>query len=310
MVEQRLAGLDTKISYPFTPPISRIPTPLGIFDKITGPASPACLQDRSCRSPPVMVRLDPSTAWILQELEMLLADFPIAALRLHSPVIKRLRATTLGVSVADTPRHRSPRAPHSRYSPYRPLSSHPLSPQSSLHQDQSPSAIWSPSAPQAGPTAFALRTIFPQAGAHQLDALQATYLAYQFIVNLPSSDFAAASDSDAAAFPFTLSIKHSSSSSLVSNIPPKARAMLGLDSPVQSPIPFAPSAVSWYRATSPELDSDVKTRLENVELLLETSVRKILIEIEGRPLGKAGDSLVRAVGEVIKMGERKTGAAR
>ncbi|KAL8998863.1 MAG: hypothetical protein Q9169_002201 [Polycauliona sp. 2 TL-2023] len=307
-MEQRLASLDTTISHPFTPPSSRIPTPLGDCDKITRSASAACLQDHSCWVPPTMAQLDPSIAWILQELEALLAQFPMIALRLHSPVIKRLRAITKGVSVAHTPaRHRSPTAAHSRYSPYRPLSSHPLSPQSS----PGPNSPFP--APQADPTAFALRAIFPQARPHQLDSLQATYLASHFIANIPSSDFAMASASDVAASPFIASIKHSRSSSLISDIPPKARAMLGLDSPVQSPPPFASSpspAVSWYRATSPELESDVKVRLENVELLLETYVRKILVEIEGRPLGRADDALVRAVGEVVKMGERNTGAAR
>lgn len=310
VTEQRLASLDTKISYPFTPPNSRIPTPFDDFDKITRSAS-ACLQDRSCWVPPTMTHLDPSTAWILQELEVLLADFPMTALRIRSPVIKRLRAATSGVSIAGTSaRHPSSTAAHSRYSPYRPLSGHPMSPQSLPHRDQSPRATYPSPVPQADPTSIALRTVFHQARPHHLDSLQATYLALQFIVNLPSSDFAVASASDAAASPFTTSIKHSRSSSIVSNIPPKARAMLGLDSPVRSPTPLASPAVSWYRASSPELDSDVKARLENVELLLETSVRKILVEIEGRSLGKADDALVRAVGEVIKMGERRNGATR
>lgn len=88
--------------------------------------------------------------------------------------------------------------------------------------------------------------------------------------------------------------------------------MLGLDSPVRSPTPLPPSpAMSWFRAQSPELDSEVKTRLENVELLLETSVRRVLDEVEERPLGESDEALVRAVGEVIKMGERKNhGAGR
>ncbi|KAL8772052.1 MAG: hypothetical protein Q9209_002718 [Squamulea sp. 1 TL-2023] len=297
--EQRLASLDTKICYPFTPPHSRVTTP---FDKIEFLAS-ACLQDRSSWVSPTMAQLDPSTAWILEELEVLLADFPMIALRLNSPVSNRIRAATSGISVSDaSARHRSSPAPHSRYSPYRPLSSHPTSTQSPLRRDRPP---------QANTTAFALQTIFPQARHHHLDSLQATYLALQFITNIPSSDFAIASASDTAASPFTTSIDHSRSSSLVSNVPPKARAMLGLDSPVQSPFPIASSpATSWFRASSPELDSDVKARLENVELLLETSVRKILVEIEGRPMGKPDDALVRAVGEVIRMGERRNSAAR
>ncbi|KAI4110670.1 MAG: hypothetical protein LQ339_001247 [Xanthoria mediterranea] len=252
-----------------------------------------------------MNQLDLSTVWILQELELLLADFPLTALRLQSPVIKRIRAQISGVSMADpSARHPCSTAPHSRYSPYRPLASHPMSPQSLLPRDQSSWATFPPPVAQADPTSIALRMIFPQARAHHLDSIQATYLAHQFIVNLPSSGFAVASPSDATASPPTASIKHSRSSSIASSIPRKGRAMLGLDSPVRSPSPVASPAVSWYRASSPELDLDVKARLENVELLLETSVRRLLVEIVGRPLGKADDALVRAVGEVIKMGER------
>ena len=306
VTEQRLGSLDTKISEPLTPPNSRIPTPLDKFDKITHSAS-ECLQDHACWPPPTMTKLDPWTTWILQELEVLLADFPTSALRLNSPVIERLRAMTSGVSVADTPaRQDFSRAPHSRFSPYQPTTS----PQSMLHGDRSPRASNPSPASQADTTAFALQKIFPQARPHHLESLQATYLAFQFIGNLPSSEFAMASTSGVAASPFTSSIRHSRSSSLASNIPAKARAMLGLHSPVQSPASVPSPAVSWYRANSPELNSDVKMRLENVEILLETCVRRMLIEIEGRRLGRADDALFRAVGEVIKMGERKTAAAR
>ncbi|KAL8862293.1 MAG: hypothetical protein Q9178_001302 [Gyalolechia marmorata] len=186
-----------------------------------------------------------------------------------------------------------------------------MSPQFPPHTDELPWSIYPSRAPEADPTAVALRTVFPQARPHHLDSLQATYLALDFIVNLPSSDFAVASSaSDTAASPYATAAEQSMSSSVVSNVPPKARAMLGLDSPVQSPTSVASPATSWFRADSPELDSDVKARLENVELLLETCVRKILVEIEGRPLGKLDEALVRAVAEVIKMGERSNGGAR
>ncbi|KAL8853452.1 MAG: hypothetical protein Q9221_001769 [Calogaya cf. arnoldii] len=307
VTEQPLVSLDAKITHPLTPPSSRIPTPFDNIDKITSSAS-ACLQDHSCWVPPAMTQLDPLTGWILQELEVLLADFPLTALRLHSPVIKRLRAATSDVSIPDaSPRHYASAAPHSRYSSYQPLSNHPMNP---FHRDRLPWVADPPPAIRADLTTFALRTIFPQARAHYLDSLQATYLALHFIVNIPSSDFAVASVSDIAASPFSTSMKHSRSSSLVSNIPAKARAMLGLDSPVRSSSPLASPAVSWYRVSSPELDSNVKSRLENVELLLKTSVRKIMVDIEGRPLARADDALVRAIGEVIKMGERRNGSAR
>ena len=62
---------------------------------------------------------------------------------------------------------------------------------------------------------------------------------------------------------------------------------------------------SWFRPHSPELDEGFKERLENVKVLLEAVVRKLLVEIEGRGLGEGDEALVRAVGEVVRMGEGK-----
>ncbi|KAL8705942.1 MAG: hypothetical protein Q9201_000997 [Fulgogasparrea decipioides] len=298
-----LGSLGTNVRCPITPPNSRVPTP---FDKI---ASSACLRKHSRWAQASMTQLDPITAWILCELEVLLADFPTTVLRLNSPVVQRIRSVTSGRG--QSARQRSSTAPHSRYSPYRPLSSHPTSPRSPRHNTDDTIQSASSQDPQADPTAFALRTIFPNARPHHLDSLQANYLALHYIVNLPSSEFVTASASDTASSPFAVAARISRSSSVVSNVPPKARAMLGLDSsPLQrSPTPPVPPspAKSWFRASSPELDSALKTRLENVELLLETSVRKVLVDIQGRALGKQDDALMRAVGEVVRMGERRSG---
>ncbi|KAL8812159.1 MAG: hypothetical protein Q9223_000917 [Gallowayella weberi] len=253
-----------------------------------------------------MTQSGSSTSWILQELEVLLADFPTRALRLNSSVITRIRAATSDSSASDPSlRHGSSTAPHSRYSPYRPLSSNPISPQSLAH------SAFPSRPPQADPTALALRSIFPQAPAHHLDSLQATYLALHYIASIPTSESAGPQLPDTAVSPTTSAPQHSRSPSVVFNVPAKAIAMLGLESPVRSPTPLPSSpATSWFRAPSPELDADMKTRLENVELLLETSVRRILVEIEGRALGDGDDALVRAVGEVVKMGERRYGVTR
>ncbi|KAL8687087.1 MAG: hypothetical protein Q9218_006645 [Villophora microphyllina] len=295
-----IGSLDTKICSPITPPNSRIPTP---FDRIT---SSTCFLKPSCRAAPAMTQLDPSTATIVEDLEVMLADFPITTLRLNTAVVRRIRSVIPSRSTSRTStQHRSSTAPHSRYSPYRPLSSHPTSPWSPPHAN--PTTDMNPSRnPSADPTTFALRTIFPTARPHHLDSLQATYLALHYIINIPATEFSAASSSETAASPFTTAVMHSRSSSVVSNVPPKARAMLGLDSPLRSPT-TSPTR-SWFRASSPELDMDVKTRLENVRLLLEASVKKLLGEIEGRPLGKADDALMRAVGEVVRMGERRSSA--
>ncbi|KAL8664493.1 MAG: hypothetical protein Q9202_003043 [Teloschistes flavicans] len=155
---------------------------------------------------------------------------------------------------------------------------------------------------------FALRTIFPNARPHHLDSLQATYLALHYVIDIPPMDSSTASTSETAASQFSTVAKHSRSSSIVPDIPSKARAMLGLNSPLPSPTPLPSPAMSWFRASSYELDSGTKTRLENVQLLLEASVKKTLVEIEGRPLEKEDGAMIRAVSEVIKMGERRSSA--
>ncbi|KAL8710212.1 MAG: hypothetical protein Q9220_005143 [cf. Caloplaca sp. 1 TL-2023] len=121
---------------------------------------------------------------------------------------------------------------------------------------------------------------------------------------------AAVSAADAAASTSINGAKQSRSSSMVSTVPAKARAMLGLEPPVRSPVPFPPPVRSWFRASSPGVDLEIKSRLENVELLLETSIRKILVEIQGKPLAKGEEVLVRALGQIVKLGEKGKGDAR
>ncbi|KAL9017385.1 MAG: hypothetical protein Q9185_005263 [Variospora sp. 1 TL-2023] len=256
-----------------------------------------------------MTQLDPSIAWVLQELEVLLADFPMTLLRIQSPVIQRIRSSIPIPPVAERSpvRHRSVTASHSHYSLCRP-GADPYAGIPNAHSDHPPQQTRALRSPQANPTIVALRAVFPSARGYHLDSLYATYLALHYVVSLPTSDFAAASALNATASPPITSAKHSRSSSMVSNVPSKARAMLGLESAVQiSPMVQSP-AESWFRASTPELDRGLKIRLENVELLLETSVRKILVEIEGRSLGPVDGALVRALGEIIRMGEQRSSA--
>ncbi|KAL8655513.1 MAG: hypothetical protein Q9210_000819 [Variospora velana] len=295
-------SLDSKICFPITPPISRVPTPL---DKFT----PPCLRKRPGWGQSTMTQFDPSITWVLQELEVLLTDFPMTSLRVQSPVIQKIRSSIPIPPVAERcpVRHRSVTPPHSRYSPYRPV----VDPNASIlnaHSGRPPQQTRASCSTQANPTILALRAVFPSARGRYLDSLYATYLALHYVVSLPASDFAAASALNATASPSITSAKHSRSSSMVSNVPSKARAMLGLESPVQIS-PMLPSpAKSWFRASTSELDRGLKIRLENVELLLETSVRKILVEIEGRSLGTLDGALVRAVGEIVRMGEQRSSA--
>ncbi|KAL8762542.1 MAG: hypothetical protein Q9184_001450 [Pyrenodesmia sp. 2 TL-2023] len=253
-----------------------------------------------------MTQSHAATAWILQELDVLLADFPIPALRLNSPVIECIRSMTSGPPAHDRnlARHRSSTAPHSRYSPNKPVVGFSAT-TPSLRQDLA-SQVTQPSRnTYPDLTASALWTVFPSAHPHHLESLHATYIAFHYVINFSPSEFAAVSASESAASPCASSAKHFRSSSVVSNVPAKARVMLGLEPPAQT-LPLLPSpARSWFRASTPELDPELRIRLENMELLLESSVRRILVDVEGRSLGKQDDALVRAVGEIVKIGERR-----
>lgn len=298
--EHVAAGLDTELDCPITPPSSIISTPC---DEIN---SSACLRKHSRWVPSTMTQLDPLIAWILQELEVLLADFPRTTLRVNSPVIDGIRSSTLTPAISERPaRNRSSTAPHSRYSLFRPVTYKIVGVQSPIERDPTPQSHRALRNTVPSQAALALRAVFPNARPHHLDSLHATFIALHFIIHFPSLKHISAPASDAAVSPDTASPKHSRSSSVASNIPAKARAMLGMDSPIPlSPLSPSP-AKSWFRVSTPELDPEVKMRLENVEILLESSIRKILVEIEGRPLGKQDDALVRAVGEVIKLSEHR-----
>ncbi|KAL8906393.1 MAG: hypothetical protein Q9207_002054 [Kuettlingeria erythrocarpa] len=289
-------GLDSEIYYPITPPTSRVPTPFG---RLTSSSCSGNLR----WDYPTMTHFDPATAWILQELEVRLRDFPMTALRLNSSVIERIRSKTLGPPAHDknTARHRSSTAPHSRYSAYKPVVNTSAT-ASSLRQHDASQVTRSSRDIDPNPTAFALQNVFPSARPHHLESLHATYLAFHYVVSLPSSEFVAVSASESAATSYATSAKRSRSSSIISSVPPKVRAMLGLESSAQASTLLPSPAKSWFRASTPDLDRELRMRLENVEMLLESSVRKILVDVQGRSLRKQDDALVRAVGEIVKIG--------
>ena len=154
--------------------------------------------------------------------------------------------------------------------------------------------------PDSRPTMSALRIIFPQAPAALLDSLHATYLALNYISSLPTSP------STPSEHPSTLSSKSSIRS--FSSIPPKAIATLGIQTPHLSV-----KRTSWLRSTPPSAEGDTSSvnenmtalveRRQNVQISLRILVRGLLGEIEGRRLTKRDESLVRAVGEVVRCGE-------
>lgn len=248
--------------------------------------------------------------WVIAELEAAIYNHPTARLYLDSPIIAHIRSSS-GADTKQrvTPEHNhtgKPAAPHSQYSIFRPLSSHPVTSQDAPCyrgvQYQSPKYAKDQqntlSACQSSATLSALRVVFPQAPGALLDSLQATYLALNYVSSIPVPAPLACHPSPASA------------GLAFSAIPRKALATLGIQAPMSSPA----ASTSWLRSMTPDVKEGEsspdkhsidkhKERLENLQVSLRISVRGLLGEIQGRRLGKRDESLVRAVAEVVRCGE-------
>ena len=248
--------------------------------------------------------------WVMGELEAAIHNHPTARLYLDSPIVEHIRSLCSMRSSQAIIQERTCTgrfaAPHSRYSIFRPLSSHPIAAQDAQYksptccEDRHTKLLASP----CNTTLFALRVVFPHAPGALLDSLLATYLALNYLTSLPcpvpSASCVSASPSSPA-----------SSGHAFSSIPRKALATLGIHAPTASPA----AGTSWLRSESPDIrgremktDDSIqqqkeKERMENLQVSLRISVRGLLGEIEGRRLGKRDESLVRAVGEVVRYGE-------
>ena len=84
-------------------------------------------------------------------------------------------------------------------------------------------------------------------------------------------------------------------------VPPKAQEMLGLKVHAESPR----SETSWLRPKIPERFDDDQSaeRLKVLTVNLNQQFRKLLTEIHGRRLQTGDETLVRAVQEIIRLGE-------
>lgn len=239
--------------------------------------------------------------WILNELEFMVENFPGVRLQLNSPVIQRLRSPNtdrLGTEWRLGNPLSPSKPPHSRYSLFRPLSSHPLTSRAPQNPRdvirQSPTlAIFDSPHPDllSDPTFCALKTIFPNAELPTLECLQATYLAlnYLSLTEPPScTRRCSLSSSPRAEYPST--------------VPPKARAMLG----IQPPSSISPPKTPWFTPETPGLGNDgLRERIGNLVVRLSDMVGDLLDVIGGRRLGGWDSAFLSAVGEVIKMGEER-----
>lgn len=94
----------------------------------------------------------------------------------------------------------------------------------------------------------------------------------------------------------------------LAKVPPKAREMLGMQSSIVDPA----HTFSWLRPTMPEHGHDSGTQARVVSLAAELNavIRDILGSIEGRQLDGWDEAFVRTVGEVVRLGERRSTGCR
>ena len=226
-------------------------------------------------------QLSDLTPWIVMELEATVASIPRVNLQIDSPVILQI---CLPVDHHSVPKKTQPILPLSRYSNFNgPLSSHPTHTPSSFPLPSS--LVFHAPSNSTNP----LHSIFPRASSHLLSSLRATYLALHYVstVHLASP----------STRPFSHTETPSPLSSDIPYIPAKARAMLGLQIPTTRPgLPAA-----WMR---PETRG-WRERIESLEHKLRREVARLIRMCEGSDFGK-NEALIRAVGQIVKLGQENT----
>ena len=228
--------------------------------------------------------------WTLHELENSLFRLPCKTLQLNSPVIQHIRnqlqgnhdpnprrgSTGTGAKTCDSP---SFDPPHSRYSILKPLSSHPVS----STMGERPTSPRTQCQRSHNTVHGSLRTIFPKASELELDSIHASQIALSYITNVLDP--------------------RSPSRSPSLRMPPKPRATLGF----QSLTSHSPSETSWFRSrsSSPAIDELLRERMEFVKEGLRDALRGLLVETVQEDLEYAGETLLLAVGEVVRLGEER-----
>lgn len=233
--------------------------------------------------PTLLSPLNESTTQILFDLDIILTSN--ASLHLSSPVIQKIRP---GSAHAKQPRM-PPTIPLSRFSTFKPpprtLSCQtPITPPNSASSAAHISTQTSIHS-KTNPALHILRTIFPHAATSLLSTLHATHLAFHYVHNipLPSENY----------YPEDYGTD-------ISYIPPKARAMLGLQMPGRRP----PLPSCWVK---PYVEGrGWRERIEKVKCGLRRELGRVLGECAGCDLAVlVKEVMVRAVGEVIRLVEQR-----
>ena len=250
-------------------------------------------------------------AWILDELEFLVGNYPSTRLQLDSPVIQHIRRqiVTAVRSSAGGPQPTLHHLPHSRYSTRHRDSAFPSFWSHSLSHScaegfqgtefcgLSPPSLSSPyctpsftSTPPLSTTLYALRKVFPHAPSHTLDCIQATSFALAYVSSVCSSYDISLS---APSVPVNIycDVRPTTQENLSQNVYSDASR----------------SGTSWPWPQTPEyLNFGISAdRLESLTVSLNDLFRKLLTEIDGRRLGTGDDALARAVHELIRLGENQ-----
>lgn len=275
-----------KLERPITPPKS----PASAFEVVR-----SLQPDDSCELSPRSFQFGPQQPidWVLDELECMIVGFPKTKLQLDSPVIQHLRLQNMGRSADDSrlsSRMSPSKAPHSRYSIFKPLSSHPI-PRQSMFPGLSPAPFdpLYPTPPSANPTLGALQSIFPNAASPALECLQATYLALNYISTMRSAPIPKP----------RLRPTDPETPCRRPGMLPKARAMLGILSN-RSPKTWRP------QPQMPEnWDDEPSGRIGYLTLQLRNVIRHLLGDVGGRKMGAWDDAFSRAIGEMVRIGEGK-----
>ncbi|KAL2037927.1 hypothetical protein N7G274_009402 [Stereocaulon virgatum] len=246
--------------------------------------------------PPLITtpQLSELTTWILTELEKSSANN--IDLQLDSPVLLQIRLPPAQRKSPRTP----PTVPLRRFSTFKtqgPLSSHPppappnsitssgpcyTTPQSQSH------ARPSPSPPKTEATLNTLATIFPHASPSLLSTLYATYLSLHYIQSIHPSH--------PKTIPTHTSTNASQSSYTYNHIPSKGRVMLGLQTPLSRP----PLPKCWIQPLG------WQERVGKLEMQLRREVGRVVSECARFEVGGGGEGeevLLRALGEVVRLGE-------